>query len=313
MNFLAADIGATNSRLAWVSGQDVLTSDYPNAGFADLYQVIAQFLQDQGRQSVRIAKMALGLPGPPDAERIRLTNINWVVERSRLREQFNVDEVVLLNDFQAAAVGAISNESPVVLHPAQGPARTGTAVVTGAGTGLGLAWFADTAGGALPLATEGGHADFAPVNAEQYGLHRWLAELYGHVSWERVLSGQGLRDLHRYFAGGAAEAPPADQISRQARENDPVALQVVNCFVDVLGRYAGNLALQFNPAAGIYLCGGVTGHLAPWIERNFCAAYLDKGRMRGQVECIPAFLIREQNVGLRGAVQMARGANNGTA
>ena len=311
MNFLAADIGATNSRLAWQSGGDVRTADYSNADFADLYQVIERFLQDKGGQDVRISNMALALPGPPDSECMRLTNIDWVVERSRLQERFDVDEVFLLNDFQAAAVGAINCDAPMALHPAQGRPRTGTAVVTGAGTGLGLAWFADTESGGLPAATEGGHADFAPVNDQEYGLHRWLSDKYGHVSWERVLSGQGLRDLYVYFAAQGSEAPPADQISSGAREGDPLALKAVNCFVDVLGRYAGNLALQFNPTAGIYLCGGVTGHLASWIEQNFRAAYLDKGRMRGQVERIPAYLIREQNVGLEGAIRIARGARNG--
>ena len=312
MNFLAADIGATHSRLAWVHGEAVATANYRNADFTDLYQVISRFLQEQGVAGARIARMVLALPGPPDRQRMQLTNIDWQVERSQLLARYNVREVLLLNDFQAAALGAIHSSAPLVLNPAGGRPRQGTAVVTGAGTGLGLAWCADIAACALPVATEGGHADFAPVNEEQYRLHQWLAARYGHVSWERLLSGEGLRDMYQFFCGAAEQPPLASAISRAAAEGAALALQVVYCFARLMGQYAGNLALQFNPRAGVYLCGGVTAHLAPWLEQGFIAPYLDKGRMRGQARNVPVYLVREQDTGLMGAVRIARGVKNGT-
>lgn len=312
MSLLAADIGATNSRLAWVDGGAISTANYRNADFTDLYQVIDRFLRDQGASDARIARMALALPGPPDAECMQLTNIDWQVERSQLLARFDVREVVLLNDFQAAAIGAIHSDAPMVLNPVGARPRQGTAVVTGAGTGLGLAWCADIAACTLPVATEGGHADLAPVSDEQYHLHRWLAERYGHVSWERVLSGEGLRNMYRFFSATEREAPPAQAISRAAEEGDTMASRVVRCFVSLMGQYAGNLALQFNPRGGVYLCGGVTAHLAPWVEAGFIAPYLDKGRMRAQVQNVPVYLVREQDTGLMGAVRIARGVKNGT-
>lgn len=307
MNLLAADIGATNSRLAWVTDDEMHTASYRNSDFSDLYQVIARFLQEQGATGARIARMVLALPGPADAERVTLTNIAWQVERSHLLTRFGAEEVRLLNDFQAAAAGAIHSAAPVELNGVGKRPRTGAAVVTGAGTGLGLAWCADIAACGLPIDTEGGHADFAPVNREQYGLHEWLSRHYGHVSWERVLSGEGLRNVYHYFSGSEEEIPLAQDISLAASEGEALATQVVGCFVTLLGQYAGNLALQFNPAAGIYLCGGVVGHLSSWIEQGFIAHYLDKGRMRGQVRKVPAYLVSEQKIGLMGAIGIARG------
>ncbi len=172
--------------------------------------------------------------------------------------------------------------------------------MTGAGTGLGMAWCADAAGCELPVATEGGHVDFAPVDAEQAGLQSWLADRYGHVSYERVLSGQGLCDMYSHFGGTGRNVPSPAAIVGAAQGGEETALRVVHCFVSVLGQFAGNLALQFSPAAGIYLCGGVVGHLSSWITEGFMTHYLAKGRMRPQVGKIPACLVTEQDLGLRG-------------
>lgn len=311
MNLLAADIGATNSRLAWISGEETHTESFRNADFSDLYQVIARFLQDQGALEARISRMVLALPGPPDAECVTLTNIDWQVERKQLASRFRVEDIVLLNDFQAAAVGAIHSNALVSLNPAGTRALTGTAVVTGAGTGLGMAWCNDVSEDELPVATEGGHVDFAPLNREQYGLHEWLSQRYGHVSCERILCGDGLRDMYRFFSAGMTDTPTAEEISQAAGGKERIAMQVVRCFVTVLGQYAGNLALQFNPGAGVYLCGGVVSHLSSWIEQGFTMSYLDKGRMRGQVSRIPAYLVREQQIGLMGAIRIARGVLDG--
>lgn len=313
MNLLAADIGGTNSRLAWIAEDGIHAENYRNADFTDLYQVIERFLQERGGVKARMERMVLALPGPADPECVRLTNIDWQVERARLEERFEVREAILINDFQAAAMGALHAPSRQVLNPGRDGAANAAAVVTGVGTGLGLAWCPDVAACELPYATEGGHADFAPSNAGECELHAWLAERYGHVSWERVLSGEGLRDLYRFFSGCADEAPSAAQIDQLATDGDARARKVMDTFVAVLGRYAGNLALQFNPGAGVYLCGGVATHLAKWITAGVGTHYLDKGRMREQAARIPAYLIDRHDIGLMGAIQIARGVEIGTA
>jgi glucokinase len=313
MNLLAADIGGTNSRLAWIADGDIHTENYRNVDFSDLYQVIERFLRDRGGAGASMERMVLALPGPADADRVHLTNIDWEVERVQLEERFAVKEAILINDFQAAAMGALHAPSRQVLNPGTGTAMNAAAVVTGVGTGLGLAWCPDTAACELPYATEGGHADFAPATAEECELHAWLAERHGHVSWERVLSGEGLRNLYRFFSGRRDDAPTAAQIDRLASDGEALALRVMDSFVAALGRYTGNLALQFNPGAGVYLCGGVAMHLGKWITGGIGRHYLDKGRMREQAARIPAYLVDRHDIGLMGAIQIARGVEIGTA
>ncbi len=313
MSLLAADIGGTWSRLALEDGGRERRARYRNADFPDLGQVIARFLADSDEPGARIERMVLALPGPVDETPVRLTNIDWTVDPEALRACCPHAEIRLVNDFQAAAVGARASRAGRWLNPhAAPPATQGTAVVSGAGTGLGLAWFGDVAQAALPHATEGGHADFAPADARQRELHAWLQARHGHVSWERVLSGPGLGEVHAFLAGQDAALHPAE-VQERARAGDPQAAAAIALFLRVYGNWAGCLALLFRPPAGIHLCGGVTVHLAPWFGEDFLAAYLARGRMRAVAERTPLRLVEDPDIGLAGALAIARGARGSEA
>lgn len=305
---LAADIGGTWSRLAlFDETEERARNRCRNTEFADLYQVIAQFLREHAVPGDKIAVMVLALPGPVQRDRVTLTNIDWVVERGKLARCCPRAEIVLVNDFQAAAVGAIDADQGRWLNPYAGPPLPRQpAVVTGAGTGLGLAWFADPEQDTLPHATEGGHADFGPADETQVELWSWLRQRHGHVSWERVLSGPGLGELHTFVARlGEPPLPPA-QVQALAASGDTTARRAIELFVQIYGSWAGNLALLFRPAGGIYLCGGVTAHLADWFGTTFLDAYLARGRMRQVAEQIPLRLVDREDVGLAGAIRIAR-------
>ena len=306
---LAADIGGTYSRLAWRSADapgDWVEQRFENAGFADLEGVIDHGLALLGAPARGVRCMVLALPGPVHLEPVRLTNIDWHVSRVTLRARYASERVEIVNDFQAAAVGAVTAPAGRlrVLNAGSGNAD-GPVVVTGAGTGLGMAWFAGPPDGRPPHATEGGHLDFAPNDRQQEALYRHLAERYGHVSYERVLSGEGLLALYRWLAGAEAPAAEPAGVTARAAAGDAAALEAIRLFVRVFGAYAGNLALAFNPAGGIYLCGGLTAHLADWFEPDaFVAAFAAKGRMRELVERIPVSLVTRGDTGLAGARQL---------
>lgn len=304
MSRLVADIGATNSRLLWQEDGPILARSYLNADFPDLYQVISRFLDEVRRAGDTIDRVVLALPAPVESQPVRLTNIDWQVDSAVLQKQFPVQDVILVNDFQAAAIGAIRQAGARRLNPhghERHPPR-GPAVVTGAGTGLGLAWFADVAQPGLPQATEGGHADFPPQDAQQRELHAWLEARYGHVSAERILSGEGLATLYE-FLGGTRRRPV--EVSSAAAAGEARASEAARLFVRIFGAYAGNLALMFNPRGGIYLCGGVVAHLANWFGDDFLHAFLDKGRMQPFVERIPVHLHADHDLGLQGALHIA--------
>ena len=310
MMYLAADIGGTYSRFALSgdSGSDEQRLQvFDNADFDGLESMIARALDVPGFAGQPIDRMVLALPGPVQNDPVQLTNIDWQLHRAALLDRFRVAELQVVNDFQAAALGAVV-DAPETTRVLNAVARqAGPMVVAGAGTGLGMAWFADSRDQAMPQATEGGHLDFAPVNDEQVALYRWLAERYGHVSYERILSGNGLLDTYRFVAAEAATATSAAEVTAAARRDEAHALKAVHLFVEIFAAYAGNLALAFNPTAGIYLCGGVTAHLADWFQADrFFAAYAAKGRMRDVVQRIPVYLVTRRDAGLAGAVMIAR-------
>ncbi|RMG38820.1 MAG: ROK family protein [Gammaproteobacteria bacterium] len=307
MRLVAGDIGGTWSRLALVEGDtSPREARYCNADFPDLYQVLGRFLESQGTSGDKIDVMVLALPGPVDGDRVALTNIDWVVQRDELTRCCRRAQVRLVNDFQAAALGALKADGGRWLNPhADPPVANCPAVVTGAGTGLGLAWFADPERETLPHATEGGHSDFAPMDMQQQALWEWLHERHGHVSWERVLSGPGLGEVHAHLSG--AERPlAAARVQALADAGDTLARRAIELFVRVYGNWVGNLALLFRPGGGIHLCGGVTAHLADWFGTDFLDAYLARGRMRQVAEQIPLRLVDRGDVGLAGAILIAR-------
>jgi glucokinase len=303
---LAADIGGTYSRLAWRTPQQAqgwVEQRFDNAGFADLEAVIARGRELLDGEAQAIECMVLALPGPVHEDPVQLTNIDWRVQRAALRRRFGVRELLIVNDFQAAALGAVGTaaESLRVLNPGQ--ADAGPVVVAGAGTGLGMAWLAGRDDPALPRATEGGHLDFAPNDERQVALYRHLAARHGHVSYERILSGDGLLELYRWSAGASASAASPAEVAALAAADDACANEAVALFVQIFAAYAGNLALAFNPSGGIYLCGGLTAHLAErFSAETFAAAFSAKGRMRDLVRRIPVYLVTGGEVGLAGAM-----------
>ncbi len=309
MSYLAADIGGTYSRFAWSDG-DARPSPpvqiLRNADFDSLDTAIEHALTTVDRRNRHIKHMVLALPGPVEQDPVVLTNIDWRIERAALHQKFTIDHLTIVNDFQAAALGAMgeSTDRLKILNP--GTADDGPRVVTGAGTGLGMAWFCHRNFDRLPQATEGGHMDFAPGNEQESALYRYLATRYGHVSYERILSGPGLVEAYRFLSDGRATTEQPAEIAALASRGDENATAALQIFVAVFAAYAGNLALAFNPTGGIYLCGGLTVHLADWFAPDlFATRYADKGRMAKKVRRIPVYLIARHDVGLTGAMDIA--------
>jgi glucokinase len=304
---IAADIGGTNSRIALVEdGADApAIYRFANAAFPSLEAVIAEACRQHGRDGAALSAMVLALPGPVHRDPVRLTNIDWEISRATLGRRFGAQHLLLVNDFQAAAVGVLTvpASARVSLNPVA--ADAGPVVVAGAGTGLGMAWLprADHAG--LPHATEGGRMDFGPGNAQEVRLLAWLADRHGHVSYERIVSGQGLVDVDHFLRGRTDPSLTAPDVVAAARSGDAVASDAIGLFIDVYAAYAGNLALAFQPTGGILLCGGVTTHLADWFEpERVRRRYSDKGRLGEAAARIPLALVPGHDAGLDGAVRL---------
>ena len=318
MELIAGDIGGTKSWLAWVTaasqGIQKLRFEkvYTSADFASAEDLLRQFMTDAQTLSP-VDCLTLALPGPVHTQRVSLTNLDWTLDAVRLQAVLGISSVRFINDFQAAAAGVetLATTDLVALNP-QPSEPGGVRAITGAGTGLGLAFMlADADGRYRSFATEGGHVDFAPANAMQVRLLEQLRAIYGHVSWERVASGSAMNDLYRFCCvehGQTLPAEPTDgaALAVLAESGDAVAEAALDLFIDLYGAWVGNVALMYQPCGGLYIAGGVAGHMQTRMRSSrFMAAASDKGRMRSVVERTPIYLINNNRLGVQGAIATA--------
>ncbi|MFZ3259426.1 MAG: glucokinase [Thiobacillus sp.] len=315
MELIAGDIGGTKCWLAWVTGETdgvpllCFEQTYASAAFATADDLIRQFIADSTLTTAPDC-LLLALPGPLHAQHTTLTNLDWTLDAADMAASLGIARVRFINDFQAAAAGVATLTAADVVALNLQPAQTGgLRVITGAGTGLGLAFMLADAGGCYRhYASEGGHIDFAPANALQLRLLERLRAAYGHVSWERAVSGLAMNDLYRFCCAEQNAAPPDEPVDcatvvARAAAGDAVAEAALDLFIDLYGSWVGNVALLFQPRGGLYVAGGIAGHLQARMQSpRFMAAAGDKGRMRGVVERTPILLVTNNRLGVQGAI-----------
>lgn len=322
MRILSADIGGTHTRLALVrfsAGAYRIEAErrYASADYPEFADIARDFMARTHSAGVRAC---LGVAGPVDGETARLTNLPWRLSAPALRRALGLQSVSLLNDLEALAwsVTLLADDDLVTLQAGDGTPG-GNAAVIAAGTGLGEAGLFDDGTRLRPFATEGGHSDFSPVSEQDFRLSRFLAQRFGHVSWERVLSGQGLVAIHAFLLDqhGLADAPPAPEtngtdpaawISQRALAgDDPVCVETLGLFVRYYGAEAGNLALKCMATAGVYLGGGIAPKILPALQAPaFLEAFCAKGRMRPLLEAMPVRVICNDAAALLGLAHYAR-------
>ncbi len=319
---LAGDIGGTKTALSLHQlGDDgaitqLRAQTFPSREFAGLEQVISAFLD--GRETVTAA--AFGIAGPVVDDAVRTTNLPWHVERRRLSQLLGGAPVRLMNDLESTAFGALflpQNEL-LVLNP--GVARPGHRAVIAAGTGLGEALLHWDGSAHTPVATEGGHADFAPRTTTEDALLAFLRRRFGtHVSYERVVSGPGLHNVFQ-FLDEELGRPVAPEIRSRMAAEDPSAVigeaavagacptcrEAVELFLDAYGAQAGNLALTAMATGGVYVGGGIVTKLVPLVRDSaFMRAFVAKGRYTELMSEIPVAVILNPRTALIGAIRAA--------
>jgi glucokinase len=327
MRVLAGDIGGTKTllQIAECKGgryRVVREQRFDSASYDTLSSIIHQFLKQEKKNSIRGA--CFGIAGPvretARGQSVKVTNLPWEIQGPELKRRFRISRLQLINDFQAIGYGieALKKSDMVVLQKCR-PVKHGPRAVLGAGTGLGqgiLVWNGDHY---APIATEGGHANFAPANELQVELARYLLKAVGRTSWELVLSGHGIVELYAFLKhrGTVAESEevarvmhgddPAAAITHAAMVgNDPLASQALDLFVDIYGAQAGNLALTAGATGGVYIAGGIAPKIISRLtDGRFMRAFCSKGKMSSYVETIPVQVVTNPEVGLIGAALAA--------
>lgn len=318
---LAGDVGGSKTILAAFSqaagticplAQEVFAS----GEFPTLSAVIERFLA--GRQ-LEPAAAAFGIAGPVIDGRVQATNLPWLVDESDLSRRLGGIPVRLLNDLAALAqaVPVLPCGEVETIHAGMA-ADHGTLAVIAPGTGLGEAFLVWEKGGYQALASEGGHADFAPGDELQAELLAYLRPRFGHVSWERVCSGSGIPNIYAFFRDSgrlpeppwltaqlAAASDPTPAIVRSGLENSSALCgAALDLFVSILAAEAGNLALKVLAAGGVYFGGGLPPRILPLLRAAaFGKTFAAKGRFAGLLERIPLRVITNPQAGLLGAAQ----------
>lgn len=316
---LLADIGGTHARFALADPKaarpllDDTVAMFPVDRFPSFADAARHYLasRDEGA-SVRGAVAAVA--GPVRDGQARMTNHPWVVSEDRIRDALGVDDVGLVNDFvaQAMAVRQLAGGDVAPVggpFPAAAPCDGTTAVVVGAGTGLGVGVLACRGGRWVALATEAGHAGFAPGTPTEIAILEQLSREFGRVSNERLASGAGLASLHRALGAIAGEDPghlrPED-VTAGAAAGDPRCEQAVDAFCAAFGAIAGDLVLAYGAWDGAYLSGGLVPPLLAALRRSgFRQRFEGKGRFAPAMAAVPTLAIVHPQPGLLGAAVIA--------
>lgn len=314
---VAVDIGGTHARFALARIADdgaihlgapetLKTKDH--ASFQTAWEA---FAASQGRRLPAAA--AIAIAGPVTGETIKFTNNPWIIRPALIPEKLGATRYTLLNDF--GAVGhAVARAGPEHFLDLAGPdtplPAAGTLSVVGPGTGLGVAHiWRDGKGGYRVQATEGGHIDFAPLDALEDAILGHLRQRYRRVSVERVVSGPGIVDIYEALAAleGRAITQLDDKTLWQSgttpvgEGGDSLAAAAVDRFCLSLGAVAGDIALA-QGANGVVIAGGLGLRIRDTLLRSgFAERFRAKGRFEGLMAALPVKLITHPQPGLFGA------------
>jgi glucokinase len=320
---LAGDIGGTKTNLGLYSVHgDKLRSEsthtFASKNYSGLMPVVQEFLAGTKHA---IDAACFGIAGPIVDGKVKTPNLPWVVDIAESRRALKLDNVTLLNDLEAAAYGILTLEDDEFYTLNEGTGRhRGNKALIAAGTGLGQAILYDDGRHFHPLASEGGHADFAPRNELEIDLLRHLIGRFGHVSYERVVSGPGLVNIYRFLkeVRGMEEPPWLTErlsatddlgvvISKAALADEaPICVEALNTFVSVYGAEAGNLALRAKSVRGLYVGGGIAPKILEKLkDGTFMRAFVDKGRYTEFTAAIPVRVVLNEQAALRGAAYYA--------
>ena len=318
MTILAGDIGATKTILGLFESGPLRpeikhSMTYPSQRYESLENIITEFMFARNEA---IESACFGVPGPVFKGECRTTNLNWVVSTDKLKNHLNTSQVILVNDLVATAIAApeLAEHEYAVIN--LGVSEYGGSLgIVAPGTGLGMALMIWTGASWLPVASEGGHVDFAPTDELQVSLLQYIMKKYSRVSVERLAAGPGLLEIFNWSAHrlGLTGSPlhsqingavnPSESITRHAIElNDPACSEALDMFVSILGSICGNLALTAMTTGGIFLGGGVTPKIMQKLASGkFLDSFTNKGRFRELMKTIPVKTILNDRAALIGA------------
>lgn len=318
---LAGDIGGTKTRMGIFTLSRSVPVPVKEAVYASREQgSLEEIIDDFLESSFRVDAACFGVAGPVSNGIVDATNLPWLMKTARLKRKLLTEKVELINDLVANAYGLKVLEKRDLKTLAAGRRETGNAALLSAGTGLGAAILFWDGKDHIPMPSEGGHVEFGPRKRIGLELLEYLFDRFGHVSYERVLSGAGLFNIYQFLKDAGQYGKEPAWLAEMMRKGDPPAIiaemarlgrsglciKALDLFVSIYGAAAGNLALQVMALSGMYLGGGIAPKII-WKLRDgvFMKAFREKGRLSGIVERIPVRVIMNDRAAFLGAAVRA--------
>lgn len=318
---LAADVGGTKTDLALFkidNGQLILIKNkrYATTDHMSFVESIRNF---RGDDTFTIDCACLGVAGVVDGDKVRGVNFAWEIDAKKLESDLNIKRIMLINDLHANAYGLSALEEKDFAIITEGKVNNGNASIISPGTGLGEAGMYWDGSHYHPYASEGGHCSFSPRDGVDIELWKFLTNKYGHVSWERVISGQGIYNIYQFLRAYKGDQEPewlskklhnhdpAVVISNAAKEkSDPVCVQALQLFAKYLSIESAQLALKNKSTAGIYIGGGIVPKILDLIDKNdFYNTFIQVGRMKTLLKSIPVKIVLNDKTPMMGAAYYA--------
>ncbi|HYD81285.1 MAG TPA: glucokinase [Paucimonas sp.] len=296
---LLADIGGTNARFALerAPGRIDTIRVLRAADYAEFTEAVEAYLNEAGHPPVQHAAVAIA--NPVHGDWVRMTNHHWAFSIDEARRRLGFDTLLVVNDFTALAM-ALPHLEPEHRRQIGGgaPDPGGVVGLVGAGTGLGVGGLIPSDGRWIALASEGGHASFAPNDMRELAVLQYAWRRLPHVSAERLVSGQGLELIYEALAARSDDAAASARldapeiVKRMLDGSDPQCLEAVECFCAMLGTVASNVALTLGTLGGLYIGGGIVPRLGDYFERSpFRERFEAKGRFADYLKQIPTYVI----------------------
>ncbi len=321
-SILAVDLGGTKIlfHLSNETGQVIAEVELPSARFSNFDEALSCFLTDVELTELPITSACIAIAGPVTGKTATVTNLPWQLNSDDLATTFHISHVVFCNDFEAVGHGIQDLQTSDIYEIQEGKADDSfPRAVIGAGTGLGQAILLPEAKSWRIVPSEGGHSDFAPTSTTQILLLEHLMQRFGRVSYEDILSGNGLVRIYEFLRAykqydepevlrlAMIESDPAAAVSEFGLKHlDSVASDALDMFIDIYASQAANLALSALSRGGLYIAGGIAAkNLERFISGQFVSSFNNKVKMKTLLQSIPIRLITQPKVGLMGAKQLA--------
>ena len=306
MAAFVADVGGTNIRCAIIEDGCLRgIKKFLCADFDSIESAIQHYFTQT--PEVRFTQGCIAIACPVYDDWVQMTNHSWGFSQQVLKKSLGLDWLGVINDFAAVAHSLpVLNDSQIIQLGEGQRQVNGNVAVFGPGTGLGVEHLTQTPTGWQTLDGEGGHVDFSPNDENDIVIWRYLVAQHGRASAEEVMSGRGIVNIYNAFCEHhqmpATYSDAADITQAAMSDTCQICEKTVQQFCQIMGSFAGNLAINLATTGGVFIGGGIAIRLADYLQAsNIRNRFESKGQMAHYVKPIPTYLIAEPDHGLLGA------------